>query len=123
MGFVVPRQNEIVLDFGAEGELAGATVRCRSMPLGRTEETDELKLKEWIAYAVENVIIDWDLELVEGEPLEVSVEAFERLPAWVPMAIRNAWITGLFTPPAPLERPSSSGDEQDTGPIRRASSA
>ena len=123
MGFVVPRPTDITLEFGDDSALDGATIRCRSMPLGRTGETDELRLPEWVAYAVENVIIEWDLEATEGEPLPVSVESFDQLPGWLPMAIRNAWVTGLMTPPGPLEPPSSSGGETDDGPIRQASSA
>jgi len=99
MGFKAPGLTDIVLEFDEHSELQGAEIRCRAIPIKRIGEFDSLDFDEFTRRLVDDVLISWNFEDERGDPLPLTVESFQDLPAWLPMEIRQAWNRGLLTPP------------------------
>jgi hypothetical protein len=93
------------------GSMEGAEVKIRSTSVGdvlrlRATETDEAT-----AAMLSDFLVSWNLEDEDGKPLPTTPEGVMSLEPVVMAAIVREWYKAAVGITAPLDAPSSSGDQ------------
>lgn len=100
-----------VLHFEEGTYLEGAEIRIRSTPISVVDELDELKFSESVPLFL-NYLESWNLEDADGEPVRLTEHAIrEALELSVLKEIITEWIKAAIGVTAPLDPPSSNGQE------------
>lgn len=114
MGFKARRT--YVLAFAEGTPLHGATIKCKGMAGGRVlqwkAEVDATDREEMIGLAVQQlakVIISWDLEEDDGEPIPITEENISDLEMDQIMCLYEAWLTSVIGVGQSLGKDSGSG--------------
>ena len=99
------------------GDMAGFEVRCRSLPLGRFRALMQLldgrapaDMIEELIGEFAGVIVDWNLEDDDDEPIAPTAEVLLALDHEFVLTLIREWAQAIAGVSAPLETPSPSGE-------------
>ena len=116
----VPVQRRTAVLVFEEGPYEGTEVRCAfdiSMNVyfeyqalaSRAEEQDAEAFREVALRFGDEILMEWNLDGEDGEPLPATGEGFLTLPVTAVTDILRAWLDAMVRPTLPLESPSASG--------------
>lgn len=124
MGFKVPKRTALLV---FEGEYAGAEVRCRlDVPISLyldymgMDASSRDSIQAGYGRWGEEVLIEWNLEDDDGQPLPATGGGFLSLPPRLAGLIVQHWLESAAEVPAPLGGTSTNGVSSEVPSIPMA---
>lgn len=116
MGFKVPRRDALLRFEGTDYD--GAEIKCRldisfadffEFEKLRFAGEDVEKVRDLVRRFAEDILIEWNLEDDDGQPIPTSVKAlFDQPPAFV-LLLMQEWLSAIGRVPGPLAATSNNG--------------
>jgi len=113
------------LDF-EEGPITGARIRVRlAAPLAfyfglleAVDSGDVLRLRQGLRDWATNVLLEWNIQTADGEPIPATADGFEQLPMPSALAVVRAWLNTIPEVDLPLGVVSPDGGTSAARPVR-----